>query len=175
MGTVFANHENKRPHVVFIPLPAQSHIKCMLKLARLLHHKGLLITFINTQSNHNHLLNSAGSHDLDGFDGFQFKTVPDGLDPSTKDGNHEPIQTLNRVSKYLGTNFLDSFLDLVAGLDVPVTCIICDGFMTFTKIPYAAEKLRVPVILYWTMAAGGFMGFYLAKGLMEKRVVPLKG
>nr|GFA59687.1 UDP-glycosyltransferase 85C1-like [Tanacetum cinerariifolium] len=165
--------ENKRPHVVFIPMPAQSHIKCMLKLARLLHRKGLHITFVNTVSNHNLLLKSDGSHDLNGAPSFQFKTVPDGL-ASTWDGEREPIKTLDQVSKYLGTNFLDSFLDLVAGLDTPITCIICDGFMTFTKTPLAAEKLGVPIILFWTFAACGFMGFYQAKVLMEKGLVPLK-
>ncbi|PWA88341.1 UDP-glucuronosyl/UDP-glucosyltransferase [Artemisia annua] len=164
---------NKWPHVVFIPIPAQSHIKCMLKLARLLHHKGLQITFVNTESNHNLLLKSSGSHDLNGAPSFQFKTVPDGV-ASTWDGEREPIKALDQVSKYLGTNFLDSFLDLVAGLDTPVTCIICDGFMTFTKTPLAAEKLGVPIILFWTFAACGFMGFYQAKALMEKGLVPLK-
>lgn len=164
--------DEKQPHVVFIPFPTQSHIKCMLKLARLLHHKGLHITFVNTQSNHKRLLKYGGFQGLDGVPGFHFKTVPDGL-PSTSNDDLEPTQTTQQVSLYLATNFLASFLDLVARLETPVTCIICDGFMTSTKVPYAAEKLRVPMILYWTFAACGFMGFYQAKVLMEKGLVPL--
>ncbi|KAI3773661.1 hypothetical protein L1987_48191 [Smallanthus sonchifolius] len=124
--------DQKKPHVVFIPLPAQSHIKCMLKLARLLHHKGLRVTFINTQSNHKRLVKSGGTCWLDDSPGFQFLTVPDGL-PSTPDSDDEPIQTIEQVSQYMAINFLDSFLDLVARLDTPVTCIVSDGFMTFAN------------------------------------------
>nr|GEU72381.1 UDP-glycosyltransferase 85C1-like [Tanacetum cinerariifolium] len=163
--------DEKKPHVVFIPIPAQSHIKCMLKLARLLHHKGLQITFVNTQSNHNRLLKSA--HDLDDTPGFQFKTIPDGLS-STLEDEDKPGETLNQVAKYLEANFLDSFLALVAGLETPVNCIISDGLMVFTKTPLAAEKLGVPIMLYWTFAACGFMAYYQAKVLMEKGIVPLQ-
>ncbi|MFS7951436.1 hypothetical protein Hanom_Chr07g00595151 [Helianthus anomalus] len=167
------NVGQKKPHVVFIPLPAQSHIKCMLKLAWLLHHKGLLVTFINTQSNQKRLVTSGGTSWLDDAPGFQFLTVPDGL-PCTSDSNDEPMQSMEQVASYMADNFLDSFLNLVAGLDTPVTCIVSDGFMTFAKTPYAAEKLRVPIILHWTFAVCGFIGFYQAKVLMEKGVVPLR-
>ncbi|KAI3773664.1 hypothetical protein L1987_48194 [Smallanthus sonchifolius] len=158
--------EHKKPHVVFIPFPSQSHMKCMLKLARLVHHKGLNVTFINTESTHKRLVKSGGTCGLDEAPGFQFKTVPDGLSYQ--------IQTSERVSEYLADNFLDSFLDLVSRLDTPVSCIVSDGVMAFAKTPYAAEKLRVPIILHWTFAACGFIGFYQAKVLMEKGIVPLK-
>ncbi|KAJ0785552.1 putative UDP-glucuronosyl/UDP-glucosyltransferase, UDP-glycosyltransferase family [Helianthus annuus] len=166
--------DQKKPHVVFIPFPAQSHIKCMLKLARLLHHKGLHITFINTESNHRRLFKHGGSHGLDGVPGFEFKTVPDGLPSNSDDETDQPTQTPEEVSLYLLSHFLDSFLDLVAGLEVPPSCIICDGFMTFANTIYAAEKLKIPIILYWTMAACGFMAYYLAKVLFDKGLVPLK-
>ncbi|KAJ9535068.1 hypothetical protein OSB04_un001861 [Centaurea solstitialis] len=166
----------KKPHVVFIPSPAQSHIKCMLKLARLLHHKGLNITFVNTISNHKWLVKSgATSRWLDGAPGFQFKTVPDGLpDPTSDQEVDQQTQNTVKVWTYLGTNFFDSFLDLVGGLETPLTCIVCDGFMTYTNMVHAAERLRVPIILFWTMAACGFMGFYQVKVLMEKGLLPLK-
>ncbi|CAH1419238.1 unnamed protein product [Lactuca virosa] len=170
--------DQKQPHVVFIPCPAQSHIKCMLKLARLLHHKGIHVTFINTQSDHKRLVNSGGTRWADGAPGFQFKTVPDGLPSTTTTDDHgietEHTQTKAQLWNYLGTNFFDSFLHLVSGLDIPVTCIICDGFMTYTNTIHAAEKLNIPIILFWTMAASGFMGFYQVKVLMEKGLVPLK-
>ncbi|KAJ9562535.1 hypothetical protein OSB04_007695 [Centaurea solstitialis] len=166
----------KKPHVVFIPSPAQSHIKCMLKLARLLHHKGLNITFINTISNHKWLVKSgATSRWLDGAPGFQFKTVPDGLpDPTSDQEVDQQTQNTVKVWTYLGTNFFDLFLDLVGGLETPITCIVCDGFMTYTNMVHAAERLRVPIILFWTMAACGFMGFYQVKVLMEKGLSLLK-
>ncbi|GJY27857.1 UDP-glycosyltransferase 85C1-like protein [Tanacetum coccineum] len=160
--------DKKQPHVVIIPFPAQSHIKCMLKLAKLLHHKGIYITFVNTTSNHKRLVKSGGTDWLGDAPGFLFKTVPDGHD------GVEHTQTLGELWSYIGTHFFDSFLDLVSGLDTLVTCIICDGFMTFTNTISAAEKLKIPIILFWTMAACGFMGTYQAKVLMQKGLVPLK-
>ncbi|KAK1427585.1 hypothetical protein QVD17_16273 [Tagetes erecta] len=172
MDSVPITH-HKKPHVVFIPFPAQSHIKCMLKLARLLHHKGLHITFINTESNHQRLFKHTGSHGLEHVPGFEFKTVPDGH-TSNLDDETEPTQTPEDVSLYLLTHFLDSFLDLVTGLEIAPTCVICDGFMTFANTIYAAEKLKIPIFLYWTMAACGFMAYYQAKVLFDKGVVPLQ-
>ncbi|KAI3737276.1 hypothetical protein L2E82_27273 [Cichorium intybus] len=163
--------DQRKPHVVFMPYPAQSHIKCMLKLARLLHHKGIQITFVNTESNQKRLLKYGGFHGLDTAPGFQFKTVPDGL-PS--DDHTDANQTPEQLFLYLLTNFLDSFLDLVTRLESPPTCIISDGFMTFTNNLYAAEKLKIPIILYWTLAACGFMAYYQTKVLTDKGVLPLK-
>ncbi|XP_071714182.1 UDP-glycosyltransferase 85C1-like [Rutidosis leptorrhynchoides] len=166
--TTMVNQEKKQPHAVFIPYPLQSHIKCMLKLARVLHHKGIRITFVNTQSNHKRLLNSSGSHDLNDVPDFQFKTIPDGLD------NAEQTQTTSEITSYLAKNLFGSLVDLVGGLESPATCIVADGILSFAKTLLAAEKLKVPIILNWIFAACGFMGFYQAKVLMEKGIVPLK-
>ncbi|KAG5573315.1 hypothetical protein H5410_063081 [Solanum commersonii] len=64
------NVELNKPHAVCIPYPAQGHIDPMLKLAKILHHKGFHITFVNTKFNHRRLLRSRGSHSLDGLSSF---------------------------------------------------------------------------------------------------------
>ncbi|GLT63347.1 hypothetical protein SLA2020_359200 [Shorea laevis] len=53
------------PHVVCVPFPTQGHINPMLKLAKLLHHKGFHVTFVNTDYNHRRLLRSRGPDSLD--------------------------------------------------------------------------------------------------------------
>jgi hypothetical protein len=68
-----------KPHAVCIPYPMQSHIKAMLKFAKLLHCKGFHITFVNTEFNHQRFLNSRDPKSLDGLPDFQFKTIPDSL------------------------------------------------------------------------------------------------
>ncbi|KAL7617874.1 UDP-glycosyltransferase 85C1 [Lactuca sativa] len=171
MKTVVVNCESK-PHVVFIPFPAQSHIKCMLKLARLLHHKGLHITFVNTVFNHKRLLNSGGPDCLDGAPGFQFETIPDGLPYDPDNSNVDVPQDIGELCNSILTNCLAPFLDLVVRLDSPVTCIISDGLMPFTID--AAEKLRIPIMHFWTVAACAFMAFREGPNLVEKGVIPLK-
>ncbi|RZC64487.1 hypothetical protein C5167_008183 [Papaver somniferum] len=53
-----------KPHVVCAPFPTQGQINPMLKLAKLLHHKGFYVTFVNTEHNHQSLLNSRGPDSL---------------------------------------------------------------------------------------------------------------
>ncbi|GMP85236.1 hypothetical protein CsSME_00038472 [Camellia sinensis var. sinensis] len=67
------------PHAVCIPCPTQGHINPMLKLAKLLHHKGFHTTFVNTKFNHRPLLKSQGHHSLSDTSSFHFETIPDGL------------------------------------------------------------------------------------------------
>ncbi|KAB2597446.1 7-deoxyloganetin glucosyltransferase-like [Pyrus ussuriensis x Pyrus communis] len=62
-------------------------------LAKLLHLRGFHITFVNTKFNHNCLIWSKGPDSVKGLPDFVFKTIPDGLPPSNKDGTQD-IPTL---------------------------------------------------------------------------------
>ncbi|KAI8526552.1 hypothetical protein RHMOL_Rhmol12G0005500 [Rhododendron molle] len=171
-----------KPHVVCIPSPFQSHIKAMLKLAQLLHHKGFHITFVNTEYNHKRFLKARGPNSLDGFPDFQFETIPDGLPPSDSADSSQCILSL---CESIRKNMLSPFLNLVAmlndksaaatssGVAPPVTCIVSDGFMSFTIT--AGEELGIPVVMFFTLSACGFMGFYQFHALLEKGLTPLKG
>jgi len=169
----------ERPHVVCIPFPLQSHMKAMLKLAKLLHHKGFYITFVNTEYNHKRYLKARGPNSLDGLPDFRFETIPDGL-PST---DADATQDLPALCQSMRRNVLAPFLSLVSKLNdsatafasdmPPVTCIISDGFLCFTI--EAGEELGIPVVVFFTMSACGFMGFYQFRNLLEKGFTPLKG
>ncbi|KAI3692526.1 hypothetical protein L6452_32343 [Arctium lappa] len=163
--------DERKPHVIFIPFPAQSHIKAMLKLAELLHHKGIQITFVNTDSVHKRFLESGGPHCLDASPpGFLFQTIPDGFSFSLLDDVATArYKRLHSVENLLST----PFLDLLTKLPTPPTCIISDGFMSVFTID-VAQKLGIPIMLYWTLAACGFMVFYQMKFLIEKGLAPLK-
>ncbi|KAF7123753.1 hypothetical protein RHSIM_Rhsim12G0005100 [Rhododendron simsii] len=169
---------DKPPHVVCIPYPAQSHMKAMLKLAKLLHHEGCHITFVNTEYNHKRFLRVRGPNSLDGLPDFRFETIPDGLPPWDPNTPQDVLSLRESIRK----NALEPpFLNLVSklndssasGLDVPpVTCIVSDGFMSFTIT--AGEDLGIPVILFYTLSACGFMGFYQFRNLQDKGLTPLK-
>ncbi|KAM0032598.1 hypothetical protein Hdeb2414_s0016g00476811 [Helianthus debilis subsp. tardiflorus] len=120
----------KKPHVIFIPFPDQSHIKGMLKLAELLHNKGLQITFINTEFIHERLLESGGPHSLDGSPDFRFEIIPDGVSRSSSEARRTMT---NLLLQSLETNFLGRFIDLVTKLPDSPTCIISDGSCRFSQ------------------------------------------
>ncbi|CAL9013406.1 unnamed protein product [Prunus brigantina] len=168
-----------KPHAVCIPAPFPSHIKAMLKFAKLLHHRGFHITFVNTEFNHKRFLKSLGPNSLDGLPDFQFEAIPDGLPDSDEGATQDLILLSESIRKQ---NFLAPFHTLLAKLNndaietssnPPVTCIVSDGFLsTFTII--AAEEIGAPIVLFYTIAACSFMGFKQLRAVVEKGLAPLK-
>ena len=168
-----AEAAEKQAHVVCIPYPAQSHMKGMLKMAKLLHSKGALITFVNTEFNQRRFLKSGALKSVESLPGFSFQTIPDGLPPSDADATQDIPQLCHSI---IQNNLLPAFQNLLAKLNAgihPVTSILSDGFMPFTAD--AAHSLGIPVVLLWTIAACGFMGFYQFKNARDRGLVPLKG
>ncbi|KAG5573308.1 hypothetical protein H5410_063074 [Solanum commersonii] len=174
MGSI--STELKKPHAVCIPYPAQGHINPMLKLAKILHHKGFHITFVNTEFNHRRLLKSRGPHSLDGLSSFRFETIPDGLPTCDADAT----QDIPSLCKSTTETCLGPFRDLLAKLnetsntsnEPPVTCIVSDGVMSFTLA--AAQEIGVPEVLFWTTSACGFLGYMHYSTVIEKGYAPLK-
>ncbi|XP_048139949.1 7-deoxyloganetin glucosyltransferase-like [Rhodamnia argentea] len=181
---------SRKPHAICFPAPAQSHIGAMLKLAKLLHHKGFYITFVNTEFNHARLLkaragdpNSAVEGDLLSGNRFRFLTIPDGLPPSNADATQDSVS----ITKSARHHMVAPFSDLVSNhlrhaSDTlkatgtasfpPISCIVADGFMSFTTCP-AAEKFEIPLINLWTIPACALMGLMQFRALMDKGLVPL--
>ncbi|KAK6805455.1 hypothetical protein RDI58_003240 [Solanum bulbocastanum] len=167
----------KSGHVVCVPYPAQGHISPMLKLAKLLHHNGFYITFVNTEFNHKRLLRSNGPHSLDGLPDFRFETIPDGL-PST-DHDVDATQHIPSLCASTSKNCLVPFRNLINkinadgnGVVPPVTCIVSDVVMSFTLD--AAEELGIPEVLFWTASACGFMCYLHYHHLVQRGYTPLK-
>ncbi|KAF5482547.1 hypothetical protein F2P56_003105 [Juglans regia] len=165
-----------KPHAVCIPFPVQSHIKTMLKFAKLLHLKGFHITFVNTEFNHQRFLQSGGPNSLDGLPDFQFETIPDSLPPSNFNTNQDLISLNDSIMK----NFLAPFSDLLMKLNTantsnnnpPVTCVISNSFMPFTVT--AAKELRIPIVIIFALSAYAVMGLMQLPSLRDKGFIPLK-
>jgi hypothetical protein len=173
MGSILAD---ARPHVVCVPYPLQGHINPMFKLAKILHHKGFHITFVNTEYNHKRLLRSRGPNSLDGLPDFQFKTISDGLPPSDENVSQDVPSLCDSTSKHSLVPLcnLISKLNDTSSSNVPlVTCIVSDGCMSFTLD--AADKFGIPNVLFWTPSSCGFLSYMHYRHLVERGLVPLKG
>ncbi|XP_057470256.1 7-deoxyloganetin glucosyltransferase-like isoform X2 [Actinidia eriantha] len=157
------------PHAVCIPYPAQGHITPMLKLAKLLHHRGFQITVVNTEFNHRRLLKSQGASSLHSVSSFRFETIPDGLPPSDADATQDIPSLCDSVRK----NFLVPFRDLLTKLTSTVTCIVSDVTMNVFTVK-VAEELCIPVVLLWTSSTSAFMGFVHYRQLIQKGMTPLR-
>ncbi|XP_076934640.1 7-deoxyloganetin glucosyltransferase-like [Bidens hawaiensis] len=167
-----STQENK-PHVVCMPFPAQGHLNPMINLAKILHSKGCIITFVNTEFSHQRLLKSLGSDALNGLPSFHFETIPDGL-PPPENPNASQHHTAT-VIKSLEENGLDPFksvLAKVSALYSPVTCVLTDYLMSFTLS--ATEELGIPAIFFWTAGAGSILCYLEYPNLIQKGLMPLK-
>ncbi|KAH7521509.1 hypothetical protein FEM48_Zijuj07G0041000 [Ziziphus jujuba var. spinosa] len=167
--------EADKPHVLCIPCPAQSHIKAMLKLAKLLHSRGFHITFVNTEYNHQRFLKSLGPDCLNGLPDFRFETIPDGLPPSDADATQDVVA----ICKALKENMLAPFHDLLKRLNdketsnnPPVTNIVADGTALFAIT--AGKELGIPVVLLFPVSACSFMGVNQYPTVVEKLGHPPK-
>ncbi|KAF3619428.1 7-deoxyloganetin glucosyltransferase [Capsicum annuum] len=174
MGSIRDSHELDKPHAVCIPYPAQGHINPMLKLAKILNHKGFHITFVNTEYNHRRLLKSRGPDSLKGLPSFRFETIPDGLPPYDADSTQDIPSLCESTTK----TCFGPFKELLAKLNgtfyvPPVSCIVSDGCMSFTLA--AAQDLGIPEVFFWTPSACGFLGYMHYRNLSEKGYFPLKG
>lgn len=168
---------NPKPHALCFPFPAQSHIKAMLKLSKLLHSKGFHITFVNTDFVHHRFLASTSldPRSLEPL-GFRFETIPDGL-PTNSDPD---VAALCRSTR---KNFAGPFLELLGRINdskegvvssPPVTCLVVDGFMSFA-VGSAAEELGVPLVKFFPISAIGLVGLQQLRPLLDKGIVPIKG
>ncbi|KAK8624778.1 hypothetical protein V6N13_089664 [Hibiscus sabdariffa] len=162
-----SNSFPNKPHAVCVAFPAQGHVNPLLKVAKLLHHKGFHITFVNTDYTHQRLLQSRGPYALHGLPDFRFQTIPDG----------RPERDVATVCDSTTKNCLAPFRQLLARLNSaagvpPVTCIVSDGLMAFTL--EAAQELGIPGVLFWSTGACGFSACFHFQRLKEEGVTPFK-
>uniref|UniRef100_A0A8R7P985 Glycosyltransferase N-terminal domain-containing protein n=1 Tax=Triticum urartu TaxID=4572 RepID=A0A8R7P985_TRIUA len=165
----------KKPHAVLVPFPAQGHVTPMMKLAKVLHRKGFHITFVNTEYNQRRLVRSRGPGAVAGLPGFRFATIPDGI--PTSDADADATQDPPSLCYYTMTTCLPHLKNLLRDLNgvvgaPPVSCVVGDGVMSFCVD--AAAELGVPCTLFWTASACGFMGYRNFWFLLDEGLTPLK-
>ncbi|XP_074338157.1 7-deoxyloganetin glucosyltransferase-like isoform X1 [Apium graveolens] len=140
-------------HVVCMPFPGQGHITPMLTLAKLLHTKGIYITFVHTDFSHRRSLRSHSP--VGDSPTFRFETIPDGLTPPPLE-NPDAFPNAIELCVSTAVHCLAPFRDLVNKLNnspgvPPVTCIISDATMSFTL--EVSQELGIPNVFFWTVNA----------------------
>jgi hypothetical protein len=168
------NSHSQKPHIVFVPFPAQGHVNPFMQLAKLLRCNGFHITFVNTEFNHKRLVKSLGADFVKGLPDFQFETIPDGLPESDKDATQDIPMLCDSTRK----NCYAPFKELVIKLNtssphIPVTCIIADGNYDFAG--RVAKDLGIREIQLWTASTCGFVGYLQFEELVKRGILPFKG
>lgn len=167
--------ETRRAHALLFPFPCSGHINPTLKLAELLHARGVHVTFVNTEHNHARLLRSAAGATLRGRDGFRFEAVPDGL---VDEDRRAPDRTV-RLYLSMRRHCVPPLVALARGVGdreegaPPVTCVVLSGLVSFALD--VAEAIGVPAFVLWGTSACGFVGTLRLRELRQRGYTPLKG
>lgn len=166
---------SQKPHAVLVPYPAQGHINPLMQLARLLHSRGLHITFVYTEYHRDRLIRAKGSSSVQGLPNFRFEAIRDGLPPPDHpDSARRTADVCDSMRKHSVAPFRQLLTELNSSPDNPrVTCIISDAVMSFTI--RVAWELGIPEVQFWTASACGLLGYSQYAELARRGIVPLKG
>ncbi|KAG6660201.1 UDP-glycosyltransferase 83A1-like [Carya illinoinensis] len=111
------------PHVLVIPFPAQGHIIPLLELSRHLVNHGFKITFVNTEYNHDRIMNAIGVKDKIG-DQIHMVTIPDGIE--TLEDRKKPGKSSAAVLNFMPGK-LEELIDRISGSNgEEITCVLAD-------------------------------------------------
>jgi hypothetical protein len=111
------------PHVLVMPYPAQGHIIPLLELSQCLVQHGFKITFVNTEYNHNQIMNGNAMKDKIGNQ-IHLVSIPDGLE--TLEDRKKPGKLSEAVLKVLPGK-LEELIEQINGSNgEEITFILAD-------------------------------------------------
>lgn len=168
------NGENAVPHVLIFPLPLQSPVNSMLKLAELLCLAGVHVTFVNTEHNHHRLRRSTDDAEsrFERYPGsFHFEVISDGLGedhPRTVEDFDDIVNSLQAAAEPRLREMLTT-----AERGTKVTCVIAEAMFYYAF--EIGNEVGVPVFAFETISPC-YLGVYLCiPELFETGKLPFKG
>ncbi|KAG2605427.1 (R)-mandelonitrile beta-glucosyltransferase-like [Panicum virgatum] len=164
----------RRAHAMLFPFPCSGHINPTLKLAELLHARGVHVTFVNTEHNHERLRRGAAAAGLRGREGFRFEAVPDGLSDEDRRGPDRTVRLYLSMRRSCVAPLVALARALAERDDgvPPVTCVVLSGLVSFALD--AAEAIGVPAFVLWGTSACGFVCTLRLRELRQRGYTPLK-
>ncbi|WVZ81927.1 hypothetical protein U9M48_029252 [Paspalum notatum var. saurae] len=165
--------QRRRPgpaHAMLFPFPCAGHINPTLRLAELLHARGVYVTFVNTEHNHARLRRGGRGRGDQGS--FRFEAVPDGLSDEDRAAPDSTVRLYLSLRRSCGAPLVALARRLGGGEVPPVTCVVVSGLVSFALD--AAEEIGVPAFVLWGTSACGFLGTLRLRELRQRGYTPLK-
>ncbi|XP_040381441.1 7-deoxyloganetin glucosyltransferase-like [Oryza brachyantha] len=161
-------------HAMLFPFPCPGHINPTLKLAELLHSRGVHVTFVNTEHNHERLRRRREGA-VRGREGFRFEVVPDGLRDEERAAPDSTVRLYLSLRSSCGAPLVELARRVAAeeGRGAPpVTCLVLSGLVSFALD--VAGELGVPAFVLWGTSACGFACTLRLRQLRQRGYTPLK-
>ncbi|GAA0167505.1 transferase [Lithospermum erythrorhizon] len=164
-----------KPHVLIFPLPLQSTVNSMMKLAELLCLSGINVTFLNTKYNQQRLTSNTNvvsriKRYTTGL--FQFETISDGLpDDHPRLVEHFP-EIFNSLQAVAEPFFREKLKSSIRGeIEQPVTCVIAEGYHYYA-IDVALD-VGLPVYSFETISPCSLWAYLCLANLVQEGELPI--
>ncbi|GLJ48492.1 hypothetical protein SUGI_1023470 [Cryptomeria japonica] len=138
-------------HALLIPFPAQGHINPMLQLAWKLVSDGFLVTFLNTDFNHNRIMQAnIRNPNYNNWDSIRMISIPDGLPPDDKRNNIPNL--LQALENSMTPSVVERIIEEINMREEKnkVTGIIADVW-TCSGLKVVADLYQIPLVGFHTM------------------------
>ncbi|KAL1197464.1 UDP-glycosyltransferase 84A2 [Cardamine amara subsp. amara] len=150
------------PHVILVSFPGQGHVNPLLRLAKLLASKGLLITFVTTEAwgKKMKIINKIQERILKpvGKGYLRFDFFDDGL-PEDDDASRADITILRPHLELVGKREIKNLVKRYEEvMKQPVTCLINNPFVSW--VCDVAEDLQIPCAVLWVQSCACLASYY---------------
>ncbi|KAL3360796.1 hypothetical protein AABB24_013979 [Solanum stoloniferum] len=147
-------------HVFLVSFPGQGHVNPLLRLAKRLASKGLLVTFsapeicgVEMKKANPKISNEPTPY---GNGVIRFDFFEDEWDPSKPNGND--LEMYIQHLEILGKKILPIMIKKYAEQGSPVSCLINNPFVPW--VCDVAESLGIPSAMLWIQSAASFSAYY---------------
>ncbi|KAL5739190.1 hypothetical protein ACOSQ2_028370 [Xanthoceras sorbifolium] len=133
-------------HILAIPYPAQGHVIPLLEFSECLVKHGCKVTFVNTEYNHNRVVNVLQENNCIS-DQIHLVSLPDGM---------EPLEDRNEVGKLTESMYrtmpgkLQELIKKINSEGDKVDCVIGDGSLGW--VMEVAKKMNIRRAAFWPAA-----------------------
>ncbi|CAI9763275.1 unnamed protein product [Fraxinus pennsylvanica] len=158
-----------QPHVLMIPYPVQGHVIPLMELAQCLANENIKISFVNTESTHNLIINSLSGRDVLG-DRIYLVSIPDGLE---SDDRNVPGKLTEAVYKVTPRKIVELIQEMNISEDEKITCVIADQSLGWAQ--EVAKNMGIRRAAFLPAAAASLvLGFRIPK-LIDDGIIDNEG
>ncbi|XP_019157077.1 PREDICTED: UDP-glycosyltransferase 83A1-like [Ipomoea nil] len=157
----------RRPHIIAIPYPAQGHVIPLMELCQCLVKHGCKVTFVNSEFNHNRIIQSMSEAD----NVINLVSVSDGL---AVEEDRNDLKKLTEAFYEVVPGKLEALIHNINESDENrVSCLIADEHLGWAI--ELAKKLGLQRVAFWPAAAASLTMILNVPKLVDDGIVGKNG
>ncbi|KAJ4849687.1 hypothetical protein Tsubulata_037958 [Turnera subulata] len=161
----------RKPHILAIPFPLQSHVIALMELSQCFIKHGFKVTFVNTEYNHKRVLDSLADKDAIGGQ-IHLVSISDGMEP------WEDRNDLGKLCNSIRQAMPPNLEELINRINMSeeegmVTCVVAD--FNFGWALKVAEKMKVRGAAFSPVSAATILFCFKIRSLIDDGIFDSDG